>query len=107
MFNGDHEAHSASGVTVADSEQSREMENISMSSTTEQARQAIVPFLAKHIPEQYAPRSPSISATMDDRKKYCNRHRPDLRCRRQINEPSMEQLQSVLDTPLICGSCTN
>ena len=107
MSNGDHEAHIAPEITVTNSEQSKEMENISISSTTEQARQAIVPFLAKHIPEQYAPRSTPIAPTTDNSKKYCNRHRPDLRCRRQVNEPSMDQLQSVLDIPLICESCTS
>ena len=62
--------------------------------------QQVAPFLARHIPRQYkplgnAPPSPVIAKTT----KYCYRHRPDLKCRRQANEPSMEQLQNVCSTP--------
>ena len=32
--------------------------------------------------------------------KYCYRHRPDLKCRRQADEPSMEQLQQVWIFPI-------
>ena len=58
--------------------------------------QQVAPFLARHIPRQYkplgnAPPTPVIGKTT----KYCYRHRPDLKCRRQANEPSMEQLQNV------------
>lgn len=62
--------------------------------------QTIAPFLARHIPAQYAPlggsensKDPPISENPNT--KYCYRHRPDLKCRRQVNEPSMDQLQHV------------
>ena len=76
--------------------------NIAISSTSKQAGQMIAPFLAEHRPEQHNPfsrspqssRSPTASANGTNTK-YCYRHRPDLKCRRQANEPSMEQLQKA------------
>lgn len=73
---------------------------MSVSIATRLAGQTVAPFLAKHIPEQYAPLggtdkpndspvNPNLST------KYCYRHRPDLKCRRQADEPSMDQLQHV------------
>ena len=74
-------------------------DNISISATSKQAGETVAPFLAKHIPEQYAPvggLDVSANAKMKDpNTKYCYRHRPDLKCRRQANEPSMDQLQHV------------
>ncbi|GAB7341323.1 hypothetical protein MBLNU457_7592t2 [Dothideomycetes sp. NU457] len=76
--------------------------NISIPTASKHADHAIAPFLAQHIPMQYNPighmqqnpqqsdESPSTST------KFCYRHRPDLKCRRQANEPSMEQLQNEL-----------
>jgi F-box/WD-40 domain protein MET30 len=57
----------------------------------------ITPYLAHHIPHQY---NPLGSDRPDERPptantKFCYRHRPDLLCRRQADEPSMEQLQHV------------
>lgn len=60
----------------------------------------VAPFLARHIPTQYAPLGadstiskgpppPSVNS------RYCYRHRPDLKCRRQAGEPSMDQMQQV------------
>lgn len=63
-----------------------------------QATHSIAPFLARHIPEQYAPLGKqSFQQTHPDKSntKFCYRHRPDLKCRRQANEPSMDQLQNV------------
>ncbi|KAF1943309.1 sulfur metabolite repression control protein-like protein SconB [Clathrospora elynae] len=60
----------------------------------------ITPYLAQHIPQQYNPlgahgdghdERPTTANT-----KFCYRHRPDLLCRRQADEPSMEQLQDEL-----------
>jgi F-box/WD-40 domain protein MET30 len=51
----------------------------------------ITPYLAQHIPHQYNP----LGARDGHDTKYCYRHRPDLLCRRQADEPSMEQLQMV------------
>ncbi|KAH7392453.1 sulfur metabolite repression control protein-like protein SconB [Phaeosphaeria sp. MPI-PUGE-AT-0046c] len=58
----------------------------------------MTPYLAQHIPHQYNPQGmdgqdapPSNANT-----KYCYRHRPDLLCRRQADEPSMKELQDEL-----------
>jgi hypothetical protein len=72
---------------------------ISISSTTRIAGQTVAPFLAKHIPEQYAPLG--VQEETDDKSKknpntkYCYRHRPDSKCKRTADEPSMENLQRV------------
>lgn len=73
--------------------------NITLSATSKLADQTVAPFLAKHIPAQYAPMggvdSSGSPKAKESSTKYCYRHRPDLKCRRQANEPSMEQLQHV------------
>jgi F-box/WD-40 domain protein MET30 len=75
-------------------------DNISISASSKQASQTVAPFLAEHIPEQYAPGggwdSSGNAKQRDPNTKFCYRHRPDLKCRRQVNEPSMEQLQNEL-----------
>lgn len=77
---------------------------IALSSTSKSAGQTVAPFLAKHIPEQYAPLGlqPKPRATLstdpnkkDPNTKYCYRHRPDSKCRRTADEPTMENLQRV------------
>lgn len=72
---------------------------MSVSAATRLAEQTVAPFLAKHIPEQYAPLGisdkPKDSLVNPKNTKYCYRHRPDLKCRRQADEPSMDQLQHV------------
>lgn len=79
--------------------------SISISSGSRQAEQTIAPFLTRHIPVQYNPVGGGSRASMsvDEQElqpvtssKFCYRHRPDLKCRRQANEPSMEQLQNEL-----------
>lgn len=81
--------------------------NITIPSSSKHAEQTVAPFLAEHIPMQYnpvgsAPRSRPLSMDKADKtskltnSKFCYRHRPDLKCRRQANEPSMEQLQNEL-----------
>ena len=76
-----------------------EKSSISISATPKQAGQTVAPFLARHIPAQYPPAGKIDSATTDKKKdpntKYCYRHRSDLKCRSQANEPSMEQLENV------------
>lgn len=73
--------------------------SIGISSTSKLAGQTVAPFLAKHIPDQYAPLGglDQIKAPVNKNPntKYCYRHRPDLKCRRQADEPSMDQLQHV------------
>lgn len=59
---------------------------------------SITPFLTRHIPKQYNPlgeRSQSLQADKSNTK-FCYRHHPDLKCRRQANEPSMDQMQKEL-----------
>lgn len=66
---------------------------ISISSTSKIAGQTVAPFLSKHIPDQYAPLGQITQKNTSS--KYCYRHRPDLKCRRTANEPSMDNLQRV------------
>ncbi|MCJ1352034.1 MAG: hypothetical protein MMC33_002018 [Icmadophila ericetorum] len=76
-------------------------DSITISSSSKFAGKTVAPFLARHIPEQYAPLGGSDHSTSlhkDSNTKYCYRHRPDLKCRRQANEPSMDQLQRELET---------
>jgi F-box/WD-40 domain protein MET30 len=80
--------------------------SMTSASTSTLADQNVAPFLAKHIPEQYAPLGQLKLDEPRDKSnansKYCYRHRPDLKCRRQADEPSMDQLQrvSVISQPL-------
>ena len=74
---------------------------ITMDSTTKMAGKTVAPFLAKHIPDQYAPLGAPQLATAsqkDPNTKYCYRHRPDSLCRRTADEPTMEILQRVCYT---------
>ncbi|EME84218.1 uncharacterized protein MYCFIDRAFT_202936 [Pseudocercospora fijiensis CIRAD86] len=79
-------------------------QNISIQTSTKAAEMSVAPFLSEHIPTQYnpigQPRPHSLLAQNEEEEKlstkFCYRHRPDLKCRRQANEPSMEQLQDEL-----------
>lgn len=74
---------------------------ITMDSTSKVAGMTVAPFLAKHIPEQYAPLGAPQQTTTpnkDPNTKYCYRHRPDSKCRRTADEPTMENLQRVCST---------
>ncbi|KAL6235324.1 putative E3 ubiquitin ligase complex SCF subunit sconB [Aspergillus navahoensis] len=65
------------------------------------ASQNVAPFLARHIPEQYAPlgtQSILPAELSSASSKYCYRHRPDQKCRRQADEPSMDKLQRELES---------
>ncbi|KAF3204897.1 hypothetical protein TWF106_001392 [Orbilia oligospora] len=55
---------------------------------------AVVPFLSKHIPDQYTGQHPPKTSANT---KYCYRHHPDLKCRRQADEPTMEEVQKGLE----------
>jgi hypothetical protein len=72
---------------------------IAISSMSKLAGQTVAPFLAKHIPASYAPLGKKPLSTMTSQKnpntKYCYRHRPDSKCRRTADEPTMEKLQVV------------
>lgn len=73
--------------------------SITIASTAKFADQTVAPFLTRHIPEQYAPlggpNGNQNEPPKDPNSKFCYRHRPDLLCRRQADEPSMDQLQRV------------
>jgi F-box and WD-40 domain protein MET30 len=75
---------------------------ITISATARMAGQTVAPFLQKHIPEQYAPLGVQQKAASylqkDPNTKYCYRHRPDSKCRRTADEPSMDHLQRELQT---------
>ena len=82
--------------------------NISIPASSKHAEMTVAPFLAEHIPMQYNPvggghpiqqmqaREQHSHESDQTNTKFCYRHRPDLKCRRQANEPSMEQLQNEL-----------
>ncbi|KAJ4299605.1 hypothetical protein N0V90_004851 [Kalmusia sp. IMI 367209] len=58
----------------------------------------IAPYLAQHIPQQYNPLGGGGEQHVlaNANTKYCYRHRPDMLCRKQADEPTMEQLQDEL-----------
>jgi F-box/WD-40 domain protein MET30 len=75
--------------------------SITIASTARLASQAVAPFFAKHIPSQYAPLGDpneargNVGNSKDPNSKYCYRHRPDMLCRKQADEPTMDKLQKV------------
>ena len=72
--------------------------SLTIASTAKHAAQTVAPFLARHIPEQYAPLGKTDRGLRgDENSKYCYRHRPDMLCRRQPNEVSMDQLQKGIE----------
>lgn len=77
--------------------------NISLSVSSKAAEKIVTPFLTKHIPDSYRPLGAQDGDSYmapENPGKYCYRHRPDLKCRRQANEPSMEMLQKVCHTQI-------
>lgn len=96
-----HRDFEEASVNLETAQQSKAEKNgsITLSAISRLAGQTVTPFLLKHIPDQYAPMggldSTGSPNARDSNTKYCYRHRPDLKCRRQANEPSMEQLQHV------------
>ncbi|CZS93251.1 probable sulfur controller-2 protein [Rhynchosporium agropyri] len=80
--------------------------SIALPASNKVAGMTVAPFLARHIPEQYAPMGtgvmgagePSAPKAKDPNTKYCYRHRPDSKCRRTADEPTMDNLQRELDT---------
>ncbi|KAK2740950.1 hypothetical protein FQN57_005954 [Myotisia sp. PD_48] len=64
---------------------------------------SIAPFLSKHIRDHHVSRNRFVSADSSlpspkPNSKYCYRHRPDLKCRRQADEPTMDQMQRELSS---------
>lgn len=83
-----------------DSEQSGEPtvdDSSSIIPSTSSADKTIAPFLTRHIRDHYAPmnRFEPQKIERNPNSKYCYRHRPDLKCRRQADELTMDQMQKV------------
>lgn len=66
--------------------------------------EAMTAYLKEHVPNTYQPLGSSVKSPSHGHtglnSKYCYRHRPDLKCRRPANQPSMDQLQHVSNTSL-------
>ncbi|KIX03884.1 uncharacterized protein Z518_07437 [Rhinocladiella mackenziei CBS 650.93] len=96
----DHDEPSSHSQHVPDASKDK---SITIASTAKHAHQTVAPFLAKHIPSQYAPLGKAVpppgtrDTIRDPNSKFCYRHRPDMLCRRQADEPSMDKLQRGLD----------
>ena len=85
---------------------------ITIPPTSSGAEMTVMPFLAEHIPAQYnavgsAPQAWIPQADVDPHEegrqdrtstRFCYRHNPDLKCRRQANETGMEDMQHQLST---------
>ena len=84
---------------------------ISIVASSRLGGQSVAPFLARHIPEQYNPLGKvdplNTQSAKKPNSKFCYRHRPDLKCRRQADEPSMDQLQRVGFIASQCPTETN
>ena len=82
-------------------EDEHEVEAIAILADSRAAGENVAPYLQKYVPRTYNPVGGQISKSSMTSKantKYCNRHRPDIKCRRQADEPTMEQLQNELAT---------
>lgn len=76
-------------------------DHVKNSSVTKMDPSTVAPFMAQHIPAQYAPQGNPVTTpatkSVDSNTKFCYRHRPDMLCRRQADEPSMDKLQRNLE----------
>lgn len=72
----------------------------------ESVKKDVAPFLSKYIPDQYSSVPPTDAQEQrpsgggpgrsQANTKFCYRHRPDVKCRRQVaDEKAMEELQKV------------
>ncbi|PGH04342.1 hypothetical protein AJ79_07122 [Helicocarpus griseus UAMH5409] len=75
-------------------------DNSSESPSASAADKNIAPFLTRHIRDHYAPmnRFEPQKIERNPNSRYCYRHRPDLKCRRQADELTMDQMQRELHT---------
>ncbi|ETI20390.1 hypothetical protein G647_08425 [Cladophialophora carrionii CBS 160.54] len=94
-------------LNPAEEDKERKDKSITIASTAKHADQAVAPFLAKHIPSQYAPLGKVGNPAFhhfdplkdpNPNSKFCYRHRPDMLCRRQADEMTMDKLQKGLET---------
>ena len=70
------------------------------SATTVPTAGSVIPTLVRHVPDQYSSLRDQAwlqqpSQEMGPNTSYCYRHDPDLKCRRQADESSMQSLQKV------------
>jgi hypothetical protein len=97
----DTDTPSAPPSTVMDTDEPELFAAAIPADTTESVKKDVGPFLSKHIPQQYGPQgTKELQETPNHdgergNTRYCYRHRPDVKCRRPADEPTMEQLQSV------------
>lgn len=78
----------------------------SIPASSRDGEETVMPFLTQHNPMQYNVgvlgaqplHDQDLPAQERSNTAYCYRHRPDLKCRRQANEPSMALLQKELAT---------
>ncbi|PSN72470.1 WD40 repeat-like protein [Corynespora cassiicola Philippines] len=89
-----HHTHDHSGD--GDSLDGHDHDDSALSKASKKRDKMITPYLAQHIPHQYNPLGRQADKPINANTKFCYRHRPDLLCRRQADEPSMEQLQQEL-----------
>ena len=88
------------------SDLARNEENRDVLAISKYAERTVMPFLTEHLPMQYntgmlgalLPQVEESDAEGRTSTRYCYRHRPDMMCRRQANEPSMALLQKELGT---------
>lgn len=69
--------------------------------SNEVMKNSVAPFLTKHIRDQHTPMTnfdPQAPPTKKEKtnSRYCYRHDPDLKCKRQADEQLMDELQRVL-----------
>lgn len=99
---GSHNRRSSTGNAEKDFERSgdEQNDNGSVIPASNLAGKNIAPFITRHIRDLYAPMNryeptEKPNVMMSSNSRYCYRHRPDLKCRRQADELSMDQLQNV------------
>ena len=63
--------------------------------------QVVESFMVKHVPAQYNPQGNTLDTASprptESNTKFCYRHRPDMLCRKQADEPTMDLLQKNLE----------
>ncbi|KAF2752604.1 putative sulfur metabolite repression control protein SconB [Pseudovirgaria hyperparasitica] len=99
MLGHDHQHLAVTNKRRESKGKSQELDRtgIFLSSSSKEAHKMISPFLTQHIPQQYNPRAADGPDPREKApSKFCYRHRPDVKCRRTANEPTMEELQNDL-----------
>ncbi|KAE9969723.1 hypothetical protein EG328_006699 [Venturia inaequalis] len=91
----DNESFESSRKRCRDEEHNHKDEGDEIAITSD--GKSVTAFLSKHIPQTYNPMADqSVTDGPSRDTNYCNRHRPDRKCRRQADEVSMEDLQTQL-----------